>query len=90
MNVKTFRSNLENFQVLWGFAVNNLLHERGGERHTDRERKRQTDRDTETEAERQRQRAKRIPQKEEAVDCLLVMNLTTNVTTKHIAVLLKY
>lgn len=27
MNVKTFRSNHEVFRVLWGIAVNNLLHQ---------------------------------------------------------------
>ena len=55
MNVKTFRSNLEIFQVLWGFAVNNLLHEREREREGGRETERDRDRETETDRDRGRE-----------------------------------
>ena len=50
MNVKTFRSNLEIFQVLWGFAVNNLLHGGGGETETETQTDRARGRETETES----------------------------------------
>ena len=56
MNVKTFRSNLEIFQVLWGFAVNNLLHERERERERGRERDRARQRQRDRDRQRQRQR----------------------------------